>query len=258
MTTEGIDRLLKATGLGAYRDPTWDRVLWGDGSREVRSIAVCWRSTLDMLRSAVELGCDLLVTHEPLYTWTDISGYRHPAEAAKLAFLESSGLVVYRCHDVWDVMPGVGIADSWAVFLGLGDHPAAATRFLRAFDLPAGTTLGGMAAAVLDRVRELGQESLGQVGDDGQPARRIATGTGAITPYREMAALGADVLVLTDDGTRLWESAQWAMDTGVGLLLANHATAEEPGMRNLAAWLAERAGVPVHHLPCGCLYRSRA
>lgn len=254
MTPHDVDRLLKATGLGNYRDPPWDQILHGDGDAELTGIAVCWRSTLDVLREAARLGCSLLVTHEPLYTWAEVEGFRHEAEAAKAAFLAGSGLAVYRCHDVWDVMPEVGIPDAWATFLGFDDQPAATAKFLRAFDLPDSATLGGVAADIAARVSKLGQPSVGMIGNAGQPARRIAIGTGAITPYRDMAALGADVLLLTDDGTRTWESAQWAIDTGVGVLLVNHATAEEPGMRQLARWLADRAGVAVHHLPCGCLY----
>ena len=81
-------------------------------------------------------------------------------------------------------------------------------------------------------------------------------GTGAITNFRAMFSLEADVLVLTDDGTRLWEFAVWSEDTGVPLILVNHATAEEPGMRNLAAYIEETFRVPVHFIQQGCLYGS--
>jgi hypothetical protein len=82
-------------------------------------------------------------------------------------------------------------------------------------------------------------------------------GTGAITGYREMFNLGADVLLLTDDGTRLWESGQWSQDTGIPLLLVNHSTAEEPGMRTLAQYIQQRfPEVPVEQIPVGCLYTT--
>ena len=67
--------------------------------------------------------------------------------------------------------------------------------------------------------------------------------------------MGADVLVLTDDGTRLWESAQWARDGGASVILVNHATSEEPGMISLAVYLrGVFLGVRVEHVPGGCLY----
>ena len=94
------------------------------------------------------------------------------------------------------------------------------------------------------------------VGDADGEVTRIAVGTGAITNFRLMFSLEADVLLLTDDGTRLWESAVWSVDVGVPLILVNHATAEEPGMRNLAVYVREQFSVPVHQIPQGCLYRS--
>lgn len=233
---------------------TCDLFLAGDPEREVSRIAVSWSCTLPRLRRAVEAGCELLVTHEPLYTWDENPpGGR---STGKAAFLAESGLVVYRCHDFWDVYPGLGIVDSWSAYLGFSGPPAATARFYNAHDLPEGTTLGALARTVLEKVKPLGQEHVGIVGDPDGVVHRIAVGTGAITHYADMAGLGADALLLTDDGTRLWESACWAEDAGVGLILVNHATAEEPGVANLARWLAERTGLPTLHLPQGCLYRS--
>jgi putative NIF3 family GTP cyclohydrolase 1 type 2 len=95
------------------------------------------------------------------------------------------------------------------------------------------------------------------VGDPETKVSRIALGTGAITNYAVMRGMGADVLLLTDDGTRLWESAQWSFESGIPLLLVNHATAEEPGMMTLVEYLAEQfPEVLVHHIPVGCLYRT--
>jgi len=45
------------------------------------------------------------------------------------------------------------------------------------------------------------------IGDPDTIVTRITVGTGAITGFRQMFSLKADVLLLTDDGTRLWESA---------------------------------------------------
>lgn len=42
--------------------------------------------------------------------------------------------------------------------------------------------------------------------------------------------LEADVLVTTDDGTCLWELGQWAVDSGVAVIVVNHASAEKPEM----------------------------
>jgi putative NIF3 family GTP cyclohydrolase 1 type 2 len=174
----------------------------------------------------------------------------------KKQWLERMGMMVYRCHDFWDDFPAVGVHGAWAKWLGFGRAPLAARRYYEVHDT-GGVTLGSLAQRVLRRVETLGQKTVGVVGNLESRTRRIALGTGAITAYKQMSAMGADVLMLTDDGTRLYEAAQWASDSGSSLLIVNHATTEEPGMRTLAKYLADLvAPLPVCHLAVGCLYHS--
>ena len=64
----------------------------------------------------------------------------------------------------------------------------------------------------------------------------------------------ADALLVTDDGIRFWADGSWAIDRDLPLLVVNHASAEEWGMRSLATYLAAHfPGLPIHHLPQGCL-----
>ena len=68
---------------------------------------------------------------------------------------------------------------------------------------------------------------------------------------------GPEALLVTDDGMSFWADGSWAIDRDLPLLVVNHATAEEWGMRSLAAYLrAHFPGVPVHHFPQGCLYET--
>lgn len=246
----------KSRGDWVNWDNTCDGILWGDEETEVTGIAVCWTSNFHQLKTAKEKGCNLYVCHEPLYHYSERGEMSHPNEGEKNKFLNESNMVVYRCHDFWDVMPEIGIVDSWSKFLGFTETPAANIRFYNAHDLPAGITLESLARQIAEKVAELGQDVVNYIGDPDKKVKRIAVGTGAITNYRSMFSLGADVLLLTDDGTRLWESAVWSEDTGIPLILVNHATAEEPGMRDLAAYLDKEFSVPVHLIPQGCLYKS--
>ncbi len=235
---------------------TCDEFLWGDAEVDVTGIAVCWSSNFKQLKEAQQNGCNLYICHEPLYHYSDAGEDAHPQEKQKNQFLKDSGIVVYRCHDLWDVMPDIGIVDSWSKFLGFTEKPVAQIRYYNAHDLPAGTTLEQLAHQIADKVRELGQDVVYYIGNPEQTVARIAVGTGAITGFRAMYSLNADILLLTDDGTRLWESAVWSNDTDIPLVLVNHATAEEPGMRNMAQYLKEKFPVAVHLIPQGCLYRS--
>lgn len=264
MTGEELRELLQEE---AKRKVSWeidwnetsDRFRAGNPEAEIKGIAVSWMSTREILEEARERGANLLVTHEPLYVLDEDSregaGPDHPW-VRKKRWLERTDMMVYRCHAFWDNFPELGVHGAWAKWLGFEQAPVAARRHYEVHET-GGLVLEHLAQNVLHRVRTLGQETVGVVGDLRRQTRRIALGTGAITAYKEMAAMDADVLMLTDDGTRLYEAAQWASDSGVSLLLVNHATSEEPGMKTLADYIAALVGpIPVCHLPVGCLYHS--
>ena len=130
-------------GKGTWVDwnNTCDEILWGDSEAEVDGIAVCWTTNIDQLREAIDKSCNLFVCHEPLYHYPNSSPDISPREFEKKEFLRDSGLVIYRCHDFWDVMPEIGIVDSWSKFLGFEGKPDAKARFYNAHDLPSGMKL---------------------------------------------------------------------------------------------------------------------
>ncbi|NLD72341.1 MAG: GNAT family N-acetyltransferase, partial [Chloroflexi bacterium] len=68
-----------------------------------------------------------------------------------------------------------------------------------------------------------------------------------------MVEMGADVVLLTDDGMSTWRDGSWLADLGVPAIIANHNTAEVPGLQRLAEYLAERyPEVPVHYVGTTC------
>jgi putative NIF3 family GTP cyclohydrolase 1 type 2 len=264
-----VDTHMRRIGTWVDWAATVDTFKAGDPEAPVRGIAVAWQSTWPALRAAHEAGCSLFVTHEPTYYVhrdDDPGPYADGHLEAKRAWLAETGLVVYRCHDVWDVMPEWGVRDTWARGLGLQGPPLAEDprRYYGLYAVSrSGGTLGDLARDLAGRLAELGQREVLLLGDPGRPVRHLAIGTGAACRVPAMAALrgpgGAspDALLVTDDGMRFWADGSWAVDRGLPLLVVNHATAEEWGMRSLAAYLREQfPGVPVDHLPQGCLYRS--
>lgn len=255
---KAIDIHNHMASLGDWVDwsATCDGFKAGDPQSDVKGIAVAWQSTLPNLRLATEKGCNLFITHEPtFYVHMDDSEavFRHEYAAAKLRFIEESGLTIYRCHDVWDVFPDIGILDSWASGLGFDSPPAAAVRYHSAY--PFTGTVRNLACHVRERVAAIGQSVVEAIGDPDQPVSCVALGTGAITDFHTMLGLGADACIMTDDGMAFWSAGCQAVDSGVPLIIVNHATAEEWGVRNLAAYVARQfPDIPVHHLPMGCLY----
>jgi len=103
MNTTDIHEYLLSNAPWDNRDNTVDTVKAGDAARPVSTVAVGWISSIESLRRAVELGCDLFITHEPTF-------WQHEAPEDRLRgvepgitkqrLLDESGLVVLRCHDV--------------------------------------------------------------------------------------------------------------------------------------------------------------
>lgn len=279
MKAKEIHEHMQKVGVWVDWEHTCDRFLVGDPETEVKGIAVSWMATLTNLKKALEAGCNLFVTHEPLYTAVidgegkivggtalfeiQFSRSRMPfyidendVWVKKKKWLDETKMVVYRCHDCWDDYPAIGIHGAWADWLGFTEKPVAQEKFYEVHEV-GDITLGALTEKILKRVKTLGQDTIHVVGDLNKKVSRIAVGTGAITNYRTMFGLGADVIIVTDDGTRLWETGQWSLDSDHPLIIVNHSTSEEPGIRTLAKYIKEKfPGVTVTQIPVGCIYKS--
>ena len=229
---------------------TVDQFMHGDPDAEVRGIATTWLATNARLREAAELGLNFVIAHEgafyPTYEGTP-SGDRHLEEKRRLN--DELGVILLRCHDTWDRMPEVGIPDAWATFLGFPTEPRPVESYYR-ICLVEGQTVAEVAKRVLEKVRALGEEAVRIVGAPDTKVSRLAVGTGAITRLADMAELGADIILATDDGTHTTGSGLWSLDLGVPVLVVNHATGELPGMQAMVGYIEEHfPGVPVKYLP---------
>jgi len=239
---------------------TCDGFKHGSPDTAVNGIAVAWQSSLSALRQARDLCCNLFITHEPTFYahMDDDTSWRltEPAQR-KIAFLDREKMVVYRCHDVWDIFPRLGIVDAWSEFLGLG-QPVATARYYNLHEVPP-TTAWELTHRIALAVSSLGEQAVQILGTKWQMVRRLAVGTGAITDVRKMVELGADVLLTTDDGTTLWRDAAWLEDLGLPMIMVNHRTAEIPGLLRLVEYLQQQfPGVPVHFVGSKCSYEIYA
>lgn len=268
LTANDVQSYVRSLGAD-WVDPqrTVDTFKAGDPDMEVKGIAVGWLSYLASLEKAVELGCNLFITHEPTYydhRDADQSVFAFEAARKKKAFIEKSGLAVIRCHDVWDRVEEIGIGDAWAEFLGLTiELPAPGNpRFPRSgvycglYELPE-IEAGRFAREVAQKVSAFGQDAVLLIGPEDKLVRSVAIGVGAITPFRYMVHdLGADIVICTDDGFSFWRDGSLAIDMGQPVIVVNHPCSEEIGMQRLAEHLAGRfPQVPVRHVPQRCMFK---
>ncbi|MHB1294737.1 MAG: Nif3-like dinuclear metal center hexameric protein [Anaerolineae bacterium] len=254
------DHLMRVAPWVDWQGGTCDGFKYGSPAMDVRGIAVAWQALQGSLEEAHTEGCNLFITHEPTFYshMDDDEALRgSPPAVHKMAFLDRTGMAVYRCHDAWDVFPRLGVVDAWSAFLGLGE-PVATARYYNVHAV-APCTAWQIARQVSERVADLQEQGIQFMGRKSQIVSRIAVGTGAITDVRRMVELGADLVIASDDGTTLWRDAAWMADAGLPLITVNHMTAEIPGLHGLAEYLrGQFPGVPVTFVGPTCQYEILA
>jgi putative NIF3 family GTP cyclohydrolase 1 type 2 len=242
MNANDIREYLLSKAPWVDRETTVDTIKAGDPTREVKSAAVGWMSTIENLRFAHDKGCDLFVTHEP--TFWHHSQDEEPLRKEfpgipKQEFLDEAGMVILRVHDIWDPWPEIGIRDSWARGLGLEKRIAEDDgKYVATYEIPE-TTLGEFANHIAQKVKPLCQDTVWILGEYDWRISRPAVGTGCITPGIEMISEGADFIVVCDDGFSYWERGERFYEMGIGVALVSHGTSEMWGIENLARYLGE-------------------
>jgi hypothetical protein len=270
---------MRAKDLNAYLraripvdEPSVDRVVIGDPDALVKKVGTAWMPYWKTCREAVEAGVNVLVVHEPaFYTHWDLDerdgrDYLSAPEAGKKAFveardakrawLEASGLVIIRCHDVLDRLPCIGIPHAFGRLLGFEAKDVVRSKRFHDVFAVAPAPAAAVARGIALRLRAVGQPGVAFYGDPERIVRSVGVGTGCICDPLESMDLAPDLFVGIDDTIRTWIQTTWAEDTGHPLVVVNHGASEEAGMRELSLHL--RAAFPdlgVVHLAQGCGYR---
>ncbi|RKZ72641.1 MAG: hypothetical protein DRQ57_16785 [Gammaproteobacteria bacterium] len=244
MKCKEIDKYFRKVFPYVDWQTTSDGFKYGDPNREITKIAVGWQSLMESLEDAADKGCDLFITHEPTFPqWNfdendaDIETVKSKEPfLTKSKFLDKHAITVYRCHDGWDSFPEYGILDSWSAYLGL-DNIIETRQYYKLHEV-APVSAWEMTKIIAGKLKNLGQESVEFTGDKNKIIKRVGVGTGAITDIEVMLEMGADFIVISDDGLPgYWFQGAIARDLGIPFCTVNHATAEIPGMHNMVKYL---------------------
>ncbi len=230
----------------------------GDPATPVKGIATTAMATMDVLTRAVKANINLIVTLEPtFFDHLDAEPVfipNDPVYRAKKAFIEKSGLVVWRFTDPWRARKPDPFATGLANTLGWRQYQV--TDDVLHYDLPAGT-LAALAKTLQQRLKA--RAGIRVLGDPQTRIRRIALLPGVSPLAAAMKNLpDADVIVAGE--TREWESVEYAADTVAsgqkkGMIMLGRVLSEDPGMNVCAEWLKTLTPeVPVQWLPAGDPY----
>ena len=281
-----VERIKKNIGV-AWKPETVDGVKAGDASTIVKGVVTTSMATMGVLRQAVKVGANLVITYEPtFYARTDArnpqagrGGARgatgagaaagigpnqavvappsppDPVFAAKNEFIARNNLVVFRLSDHWrlrqpdPLAQGMGAAFAWTTYQTAGDPSR--------YDLPTALTLDTLVSHVKTTLQSRG--GIRVVGDPQARMQRIGLlpGTTAIQAALKILPT-VDVIIAGE--VREWESVEYARDKVFhgekkGLILVGRVVSEEPGMDTCAAWLKTFVTeVPVRPVSAGDPY----
>ena len=275
----GGQAALKAADVNKYlrslcevKEPSVDRVIIGDPETPVTKIGTAWTPYWKTLRQSVDQGVNTLVVHEPtFYTHWDLESknaeYTRATEAGKDAYLKAinkkeqwiknNGLVIIRCHDVLDIVPEFGIPYAFGQALGFTNKDILRSKkYYNVYGLETATPATEVAKRIAGKLKAANQPGVAFYGDPDYPVKSVGLGTGCACNPLDFMDLNADLYIGIDDTIRTWTQTTFAEDTGLPLIVINHGTSEEFGMRVLSKKLQEAfPGYEVEHLKQGCGYR---
>jgi putative NIF3 family GTP cyclohydrolase 1 type 2 len=247
--------------IDAPLDPnTVDTFKAGDPKTPVTGIATTFLDTYDVLREAVAMGANLIITHEPtFYNHLDQTAQfkGDPVFEQKMAYIREHHLVIWRFHDQWHWRRPDGIIEGFTEAVGWQKYRRPYDQIV--FTLPP-TTVEQLAE---DLQEKLHSRSLRIVGDPGLRVTDVAYLPGASGEEKQVKALQRDdVQVLVAGEAREWETVEYVRDAAAegkskALILLGHEVSEEPGMEYCARWLRSLfPNVPVTFIPAGEPFRT--
>jgi putative NIF3 family GTP cyclohydrolase 1 type 2 len=254
-TIQNVIDLIIASVPGAPQEDSVDVFKCGDPAQEVTGIITTFTASMHVLRKAVELGANLVITHEPTF-------YEHreqtdwmaddPIVQAKREFIAQNHLAIWRFHDYWHMHQPDGILTGMLKVLGWEAYQQ--PERWGALVIP-GMTLATLVATLKE---QLALSTVRVVGEPQQRCERIGMLVGSIGGDRQIQAFhqgNLDAVICGE--TCEWQTCEYvrdavAMGYNKALVIVGHATSEEEGMRYLATWLQPKvAEVPITFVAAG-------
>ncbi len=251
---ELIAQLLDLTP-GGRRSPTVDTVKAGDTAQPLRGVVTTCLATVAVIRRAIDLDANLIITHEPTYySHEDETAWLvdDPVYTAKRRLLDEHGLVVWRYHDHIHSLQPDGIVSGLLAQLGW-----------EAYATPGQPWLCILPPTRLDRIvahlaARTGAAHIRTIGEGQRRCSRVGLAVGAGGGQRQIGMIRSGALDLLVCGEiNEWEVAEYVRDANLlghalALAVLGHLDSEEAGMAWLAGWLSERyPGLAVTHVPAG-------
>ncbi len=249
-----IETIIKSTGSPAIPN-TVDVIKEGNPETPVTGIVTTMFGTMKVLTKAVDLNCNLIIVHEPLY-------YNHldetkqfindPVFLEKKKFINDHNLVIWRFHDYIHSIKPDGILSGMVEKLGWKDYTVNGN--IDQYLLPE-TTL----EVLLQKLKNVFPgNAFYVIGDPKMRLSKVRFVPGAPGSNYQIKLLErSDVDVLLAGEVPQWETYEYmrdAVDQGrkKAIIFLGHINSEEAGMEFCAGWLKGFIkDIPIHFVESG-------
>lgn len=253
---EVLERMKDNVGVPWLSDTmktTVDNLLGGDASAPVRGIATTTMATLDVMRTAVAKGLNMIVSHEtPFYLHLDKTDdlKDDPVLSYKLDYMRRNNLVVLHWHDHWHHRTPDGSA--LGMMKELGWEKYSDSPDTKHFTLPPQP----LARLAKDLEQKLQLHNVRVIGKPDMQVNKIYANWGFTNRQAVISILNRpDVDTLVTGESVEWEGIPYvqdmvAMGQKKSLVLLGHVNSENGGMRYCAEWLRGfMHDVPIGFIP---------
>lgn len=254
---EVIDTILTEMCGDTRIEPTCDIMTAGDSENEVTGIVTTFMATADVIREAVRIGANFIVTHEPTwFTGMDDTEWckEDSVYLAKKDYIDKNGINIWRLHDhmhfgsdVDYIYMGLLNELDWHQYL----QPDEKEPWV--YVIPE-TTVGELAKYVKDKLE---MDTVQIIGSPDMKVKRVGilVGGGSLgfgveeMPMQVMERNNLDLMMVGD--ITEWTICAYINDAyqlglNKAMLTLGHERSEEAGMKYMAPWIQERVGdIPV-------------
>ena len=251
---EVVDGIIKKTGLEPLpHNKTCDHLMSGSYDMEVTKIVTTFMATVEVIKEAIEIGANLIITHEPTwFTGIDKTDWleNDPVYHKKKQLIDQNNIAIWRFHDHMHMGDEDGIYRGFDKEIGWTEYkisnPGTLNHFGTCYEIPE-TTLERLCNFFKDK---LDMKVIQIVGNPNMKVRRVSVlvGGGSLGLGREelpMVLMNENNLDLLICGEITeWTTSAYvrdAADLGLnkGMLVLGHERTEEPGMKHLGLWMQD-------------------
>ncbi len=252
-----IDLIIKQVGIDPIPN-TVDVIKAGDPSTPLTGIATTMFATMDVLKKAVALNCNLIICHEPVFYnhRDDTKAFMNdPVYLEKQKYIDDNKLVIWRFHDYIHSLKPDAIDYGMALKLGWLKYTDGVT--VERFVLPE-TTLKELVQSLR---KVFPENTFHVIGNPEMKITKAAFSAGAPGSAVHYTMLKDNDVVIAGE-TVQWETYEYVRDAvqqgrNKAIIFLGHVTSEEPGMEYCAEWLKGFVkDIPVKFVESGPSYKT--